>query len=156
VPLGNKTQVMSDTQVTAAAGTFAKRYAFCNVFGIMTGDEDTDGADPQPPANYQPRATYQPPVRPAPAKPAAPIKTPQGNANPALANFIQNQNQPAPAQPAAPAKPWEKWSKPKDKEPEHFFCQTCGKTISGAENGYSNRVFKKPLCRDCQGAERNH
>lgn len=44
VPLGNKTAVMSDTQVTAAAQTFAKRYAFCNAFGILTGDEDNDGA----------------------------------------------------------------------------------------------------------------
>jgi len=43
VPLGNKTQVMSDSQVVAAALTFAKRYAFCNAFGILTGDEDTDG-----------------------------------------------------------------------------------------------------------------
>lgn len=42
LPLGNKTQVMSDTQVTAAALTFAKRYAFCNAFGILTGDADTN------------------------------------------------------------------------------------------------------------------
>jgi len=44
VPLGSKTQIMSDSQVTAAASTFAKRYAFCNAFGILTGDEDNDGA----------------------------------------------------------------------------------------------------------------
>lgn len=43
VPLGNKTQVMSDSQVVAAASTFSKRYAFCNAFGILTGDEDDDG-----------------------------------------------------------------------------------------------------------------
>lgn len=43
VPLGTKTNVMSDTQVVAAASTFAKRYAFCNAFGILSGDEDTDG-----------------------------------------------------------------------------------------------------------------
>ena len=43
VPFGTKTQVMSDSQVTAAASTFAKRYAFCNAFGILTGDEDVDG-----------------------------------------------------------------------------------------------------------------
>jgi len=42
VPLGTKTQVMSNTQVVAAALTFAKRYAFCNGFGILTGDEDTN------------------------------------------------------------------------------------------------------------------
>jgi len=48
VPLGTKTDIMSQSQVTAAAQTFAKRYAFCNSFGIMTGDEDTD-ARPQEP-----------------------------------------------------------------------------------------------------------
>lgn len=42
VPLGTQTQVMSSTQVVAAALTFAKRYAFCNAFGILTGDEDND------------------------------------------------------------------------------------------------------------------
>jgi len=42
VPLGTKTQIMSDSQVVAAASTFAKRYAFLNAFGIMTGDEDND------------------------------------------------------------------------------------------------------------------
>lgn len=42
VPLGVKTGVMSDSQQVAAALTFAKRYAFCNVFGILTSDEDTD------------------------------------------------------------------------------------------------------------------
>jgi DNA-binding transcriptional regulator YiaG len=46
VPLGTKTEIMSQSQVTAAASTFAKRYAFCNAFGILTGDEDTD-ARPQ-------------------------------------------------------------------------------------------------------------
>lgn len=44
VPLGTKTEIMSATQVTAAAITYAKRYAFCNAFGILTGDEDTDAA----------------------------------------------------------------------------------------------------------------
>lgn len=42
VPFGTQTQMMSNSQVTAAASTFAKRYAFCNAFGILTGDEDTD------------------------------------------------------------------------------------------------------------------
>jgi len=45
IPFGNKTKMMSGSQHAAAAATFAKRYAFCNAFGIMTGDEDTDGAD---------------------------------------------------------------------------------------------------------------
>lgn len=44
VPLGTKTGVMSDSQVVAAASTFAKRYAFLNAFGILTGDEDNDAA----------------------------------------------------------------------------------------------------------------
>lgn len=52
VPLGNKTEIMSASQVVAAASTFAKRYAFCNAFGIMSGDEDIDGADlPQSKSN---------------------------------------------------------------------------------------------------------
>ena len=42
VPFGNKTEIMSASQVTAAAQTLAKRYAVCNAFGILTGDEDTD------------------------------------------------------------------------------------------------------------------
>jgi hypothetical protein len=54
VPLGGKTGIMSDTQVVAAAITFAKRYAFCNAFGILTGDPDTDG--PAPTGN--PRALF--------------------------------------------------------------------------------------------------
>lgn len=33
---------MSDPQKWASASTFAKRYAFCNGFGILTGDEDND------------------------------------------------------------------------------------------------------------------
>lgn len=53
VPLGNKTNVMSQTQVVAAAQTFAKRYAFCNAFGILTGDQDDD-------ANSVPKNTPAP------------------------------------------------------------------------------------------------
>ena len=43
--LANKTDIMSGPQVIAATVTFNKRYAFCNAFGIMTGDEDTDAKD---------------------------------------------------------------------------------------------------------------
>lgn len=42
LPLANKTGLMNAPQQTAATMTYAKRYAFCNAFGIMTGDEDTD------------------------------------------------------------------------------------------------------------------
>lgn len=45
VPLGKQTGVMNASQVVAAASTFAKRYAFLNAFGILTGDEDNDGRD---------------------------------------------------------------------------------------------------------------
>jgi hypothetical protein len=44
MPLGNKTGVMSAPQVVAAALTFAKRYAFSNAFGILTGDDDNDAS----------------------------------------------------------------------------------------------------------------
>lgn len=44
VPIDPKA-FMSEAQKFASALTFAKRYAFCNAFGILTGDEDTDGAD---------------------------------------------------------------------------------------------------------------
>lgn len=36
---------MTAPQKTASALTFAKRYTFCNAFGISTGDEDTDATD---------------------------------------------------------------------------------------------------------------
>ena len=39
---------MNGPQKYASALTFAKRYAFCNGFGILTGDEDTDGATKKP------------------------------------------------------------------------------------------------------------
>lgn len=44
VPIGSE-QYMTDVQKHGARITFAKRYAFCNAFGILTGDEDTDAAD---------------------------------------------------------------------------------------------------------------
>lgn len=46
VPADTGSKIMSAPQKAAAALTFAKRYAFCNAFGILTGDEDTD-APPQ-------------------------------------------------------------------------------------------------------------
>ncbi len=36
---------MSQPQKFAAALTFAKRYAFCDAFGILTGDDDNDAQD---------------------------------------------------------------------------------------------------------------
>jgi len=43
VPIGS--EYMTAQQQVGAALTFAKRYAFCDAFGIMTGDEDTDAVD---------------------------------------------------------------------------------------------------------------
>lgn len=59
VPLGTKTDVMSQSQVVAAAQTFAKRYAFLNAFGIMTADEDTDGPDAETEEKQNKRATAE-------------------------------------------------------------------------------------------------
>lgn len=42
LPFGTKTNVMSAPQVVVATVTFAKRYTFCNVFGITVGGEDND------------------------------------------------------------------------------------------------------------------
>lgn len=36
---------MNEAQKFASALTFAKRYAFCNAFGILTGDEDDDSQE---------------------------------------------------------------------------------------------------------------
>lgn len=35
---------MNKTQQYGSANSYGKRYAFCNAFGILTGDEDTDAA----------------------------------------------------------------------------------------------------------------
>jgi hypothetical protein len=42
----DKDAYMSEPQKWLSAATFAKRIAFCNGFGIMTGDEDNDANDP--------------------------------------------------------------------------------------------------------------
>lgn len=47
VPIDDKAY-MNQMQKFAAALTYAKRYAFCNAFGILTGDEDTDATGNKP------------------------------------------------------------------------------------------------------------
>lgn len=42
VPISTE-EYMTDVQKYGARSTFAKRYAFCNAFGIITGDDDNDG-----------------------------------------------------------------------------------------------------------------
>jgi len=44
-----KEEYMTDTQKYGARMTFAKRYAFCNAFGILTGDEDVDANESEVP-----------------------------------------------------------------------------------------------------------
>lgn len=44
------TDLMSAAQKASGAATYAKRIAFCNVFGIATGDEDVDAAGNAAPA----------------------------------------------------------------------------------------------------------
>jgi len=60
VPVDSKNPMMSDPQRVGGAITFAKRYAFCNGFGILTADEDID-------AGNKPRS----------AGPGRPVGTPQ-------------------------------------------------------------------------------
>ncbi len=59
VPIGSE-QFMSEVQKFGARATFAKRYAFCNAFGILTGDDDTDakGAKDKKKAEEKPETTY--------------------------------------------------------------------------------------------------
>jgi ERF superfamily len=78
VPLGNKTDIMSQTQVVASAQTFAKRYAFCNAFGILTGDEDSD-------ANTQTQIPKTQPITEA-----KPIYTGNGRISYRQSNFIRD------------------------------------------------------------------
>lgn len=59
VPI-DKESYMNAQQQYGSASTFSKRYAFCNAFGILTGDDDNDAIDasevkdkPQPARTYQ-------------------------------------------------------------------------------------------------------
>lgn len=52
VPI-DKESYMNAQQQFASAMTFAKRYAFCNAFGILTGDEDNDAVDASAPKQDQ-------------------------------------------------------------------------------------------------------
>lgn len=58
MPLTPKTAVMSMPQTVAATLTFAKRYAFCNGFGILACDDDNDAAEADNPLQ-QPKSKAQ-------------------------------------------------------------------------------------------------
>lgn len=72
---------MNQQQKFASAFTFAKRYAFCSAFGIVTADADDDGRSasagpgekrPTPPPARPAPATPRPAAAPAASAPAAP------------------------------------------------------------------------------------
>lgn len=60
VNLGTE-EYMTDVQKSGARSTFAKRYAFCDAFGIMTGDEDTDAKEEETGAS-KPTVTSRIPI----------------------------------------------------------------------------------------------
>ncbi len=64
---------MKAAQRVASSLTYAKRYAFCNGFGIMTGDEDDDAATSSeaPSARPAPPPTANKPPAPKPQAPPA-------------------------------------------------------------------------------------
>ncbi len=66
VPLSSE-EYMSDVQKFGARSTFAKRYAFCNAFGIMTGDDDDD-AQSTIGEKRSPQAPPKVPLKTPPAK----------------------------------------------------------------------------------------
>jgi len=57
MPFVEKTGIMSAPQQVAATITYVKKYAFCDAFGIMTGDDDTDAVK----ASVEPKAPPQAP-----------------------------------------------------------------------------------------------
>lgn len=85
VPI-DRESYMAAPQRFAAALTFAKRYAFCAAFGILTGDEDTDANDTDAPPKQQkaPYHTQAPRNNPPPA-PKSHVPPPQSAPQPATA-----------------------------------------------------------------------
>ena len=89
---------MSSTHKSASAHTYAKRYAFCNALGILTGEEDDD-AQTAGAAEQAAQQAFPPPKRTSPERSAgkargdtkasgrAPSDVPQG-ATPSLADQL--------------------------------------------------------------------
>lgn len=82
-PLGTKTQIMSDTQVYAAALTFANRRALCNAYGLVLSGEDIDGQTgklkPQGPSTLQPTEPNLKALASELWKVLAPVRGPERN-----------------------------------------------------------------------------
>lgn len=69
VPI-DKAARMNDAQKVASASTYAKRYAYCNALGILTGDDDDDAHSAGPTVTGGPVQSFTAPRRksePAPA-----------------------------------------------------------------------------------------
>lgn len=65
---------MNVMQRSASSLTYAKRYAFCNAFGILTGDEDDDGQGSG--SGGGPQTARVAPVRTQPVAPDKPTHSP--------------------------------------------------------------------------------
>lgn len=130
VPLGQGTNIMSAPQITASSITFAKRYAFCNVFGIMTGDDDNDA---KPDNNVPPTPTPAPQPQPK--------------------SDVGQYGEPVQADEPFGDKP-EDAPRPTDNTPINLKCSDCGLPISQAEKSYSEQNFGMVLGRCCQGKYR--
>lgn len=55
-PVDHKASGMNVAQKEASANSYAKRYALCNAFGIVCGDEDDDGQGTSEPPTSEPPA----------------------------------------------------------------------------------------------------
>lgn len=156
VPI-DKESFMSAQQQYGSASTFGKRYAFCNAFGILTGDEDNDGQTDTPVA---PVRQYSAPISNVVAKvvnyptnvqnnaiePDLEVRDediPQGDAE--FVDFVENQAEAVGTQEKMTARPWEKLGKfnPTGNAPIKT-CPFCGKQHQG--------TYDK--CRECWSAER--
>jgi ERF superfamily len=68
----DQTARMNVMQRAASAQTYARRYAFCNALGILTGDEDDDAHALD--ANGEERDAFEPPRRKAPSSEPIPAQ----------------------------------------------------------------------------------
>ncbi len=67
---------MNEQQKVAAARTYALRYCFTGIFGIMTGDEDDDATSIEPGKTTPPAAAQPPKAAPTPQAAQTPASTP--------------------------------------------------------------------------------
>lgn len=177
VPIGAE-QYMSDVQKYGARSTFAKRYAFCNAFGIMTGDEDTDSivsngtppAGPQnPPQDMKQPETITPKqvdrilelskaLRIFQLQLEKQIGKPLLNLTWEGANNVIQQLEQAMLKKGAKmeAKPEVKEGQVMDEPKIGFECVACTNPINQAEKEYSEKQFGKALCRGCQSVEKKY